>query len=106
MINIAKIYEKLVESGEDWAHKAAASDMLSETRKSVLSQIMQDYEGSHAAKEAQALADERYLEHVRAMVDASKAENLAKVKWEAQKMYVELVRTKAASERAAMREAT
>lgn len=105
MINIADLYEKLVTSGEAWATANASADMLEEVKKSVLSQIMQDYEGSHAAKESLALADDRYRAHIKAMVEARREANLARVKWEAQKMYAELVRTKAASERAAMREA-
>jgi len=53
-----------------------------------------------------AKASDRYEAHIRSMVEARKAANLARVKWEAQKIYVELIRTKAASERAANREAT
>lgn len=106
MIDIASIYKKLVQSGEDWADKNGAADMLEETRHTVLNQIIQDFEGSYAAKESMAKASDRYEAHIRAMVEARKAANLARVKWEAQKIFVELIRTKAASERAANREAT
>jgi len=105
MIDVNQLYEKLVKSGEDWAHKNAAADILEESKKPILSQIMQDYQGSHAAKESLALADPRYTDHLKTMVESRKEANIARVKWEAQKMYVELTRTKAASERAANKEA-
>lgn len=106
MINPHEIYDKLVIAGDDWADKNAAAEIIEETKKIELARLMNGLEGSHAAKEQQALCNPLYRAFLARMVDARKEANKAKVKYESAKMFAELLRTKAATERVANRSAT
>jgi hypothetical protein len=106
MIEPEKIYTRLVAMGTDWAEKQHAANMLSETRKSVLAQIMTDYliKGDSAVKaETFALSSDLYQGHIKAMVDAEKESNLARVNYESAKTWAESVRTAESTRRAEMR---
>ena len=105
MINPNEIYERLVEAGDEWADKNAAAEILEEVKKIELSKLMNGLEGSHAEKERQALINPLYRAFLARMVEARKEANKAKVKYESAKMFSELLRTKAATERAANRNA-
>jgi len=95
-----RIRTRLVEVGEEWAELDAAANVLEETRKTILAEIMLKCEGSQAAKEMQALADPSYKLHVTKMVAARKEANRAKVKFETGKMWAELMRTRESTRRA------
>jgi hypothetical protein len=100
--NPRKIYETLTKLGTEWADAQATSELLDETRKSVLAQLANESnESSMAAKENYALRHEEYRRHLEAMVNAKKVANRARVKYDSAKVYVELLRTKEANERAA-----
>jgi len=101
-INPNDIYEKLVTAGDLWADCDAAASILEESKKSLLSQLSTDIEGSQAAKESFALRHPEYKAHLEQMVDARKEANKAKVRYESAKMFSELMRTVAANERATM----
>lgn len=105
MINPHEVYEKLVTAGDDWANKNAAAEILEEVKKVELARLMNGLEGSQASKEQQALSDPLYRAFLARMVDARKEANKAKVKYESAKMFAELLRTKAATERVANRSA-
>lgn len=105
MINPHEIYEKLVNLGEEWAKTNYAADILEETKKTELARLMNGLEGSHAAKETTALANPLYRNHLAKMVEARREANIAKVRYDSAKMYCELMRTQAATERAANRNA-
>ncbi len=92
-------------AGFAWADARAAAQALEETKKSVLSQIMAGHlaEGLAANKaEALALADDAYLDFVKKMVAACKARDRAKVRFDILQTRIELLRTNASTERAAM----
>ena len=96
-----KVYNSLVRAGEEWADKDSAASLLEETRKSVLAELINQCEGkSHAVKEASALATPEYRLHVTNMVKARRDANIARCRYEAQKMLAELRRTVESTRRA------
>ena len=98
------IYERLVNLGGQWADAHAAAELLEETKKTLLAELMTECdEKSSVAKETYALRQKRYFDHVEEMVMARKAANRAKVRYDAAKVEVDMERTKAANERAALR---
>ena len=100
------IYEKLVTLGTEWAELHAAAEILEETKKTLLAQLTLEAEGSSmSAKENHAMASKPYDEHIRRMVLSRKRANTAKVKYDSAKVWVDLMRTKEASDRAATRNA-
>ena len=98
-----KFFHSVVEAGNDWADKNAAADLLEETKKSVLAELVNGAAGtSNAAKETVALADPAYKLHVVNMVTARKESNRARVKYDAMKMLAELRRSQESTRRAEM----
>jgi uncharacterized protein (DUF849 family) len=106
MLNPFEIHEKLQTLGLEWADSNSAADILEEVKKVVLAQLITGLEGTHAAKEQQALANPAYKEHLTMMCEARRKANAAKVKYESAKVWAELMRTQAATERQANRYAT
>lgn len=102
-LNPAEIYGQIVKTGDDWADKDAAATILEETKKTVLAELMNQLEGSIAAREAQALADPVYRWHVTNMVNARREAHKAKVRFDGAKLLADLRRTEAATQRAEMR---
>jgi len=104
MFDPNEIAERMRLAGEDWSDKDAAANLLEETKKSVLAELMNQAKGSSvAAKESEALADPAYKLHLANMVNARKDANRARVKYDCAKAWVELVRTAEASKRQEMR---
>lgn len=102
--NPKELYQKTLEAGEDWADKRQAAELLEETKKSVLSEIMLEQNGkSMAENEAKARASERYIEYVTSLSNAKHEENRAKVKYDAIKKYCDHVQTISANQRAEMK---
>lgn len=102
-MDIDAIFRKLESAGEDFADKESAASLLEETRKTLLAQLKtMSKQGSDAARETEALASAGYLDHVTKMVEARREANKAKIRYEAMRVWVELRRTEAANERAAM----
>lgn len=106
MIDTNDIHEKLVTLGEAWAESQAAAELLEENKKPLLSQLSTECNAESAtAKEAYALRHEDYKKHLDIMVKARKAANKAKVRYDSAKVWVDLLRTQNANERAANRSA-
>jgi hypothetical protein len=102
--NPNEIAERMRLAGEEWSDLDAAANMLEETRKSVLAELVnQSKGGSIAAKESEALANPAYKLHLTNMVNARREANRARVKYDTSKMWVELVRTSEATKRQEMR---
>lgn len=95
-----KTYSELIKAGETWADAEAAASLLEETRKSVLAKLINEGEGSVAAREYKALADPSYLEFVEGMVSARKAATKARVRYDSAKVLAELRRSQEATRRA------
>jgi hypothetical protein len=104
MLNPNEIAERMRLAGEEWSDLDAAANMLEETRKSVLAELMnQSQASSMAARESDALADPAYKLHVTNMVNARKDANRARVRYDTARAWVELVRTSEATKRAEMK---
>jgi len=102
--NPTEIAERMRLAGEEWSDLDAAANMLEETRKSVLAELVnQSKGGSIAAKESEALANPAYKLHLTNMVNARREANRARVKYDTARAWVELVRTSEATKRAELR---
>lgn len=104
-IDIDALCNEAEEAGLAWADAKAAADTLEETRKSVLAQAMTSYfaEGLAVNKsETHALADRPYVAFVENMVKARHAADRARVRYDILRQRIELIRTNASTERAAM----
>lgn len=94
------IYHKLASAGEDWADKEAAAEILEETKKTVLAEIMGGFDGSTAERERRALADGAYKHHLTTMSAARKEANRARVRYDSMKVLAEMRRTQESTRRA------
>lgn len=104
-IDTEALCDEAENAGLAWADAKAAAEALEETKKSVLSQIMVACfaEGMAVSKaETMAQADPAYLDFIRKMVAAGKARDRARVRFDILKTRIELLRTNASTERAAM----
>lgn len=97
--------EQLLKHGSDWADKNAAADLLEETRKTLRSQISMKYlpdVGSVAKAEMLAESTQEYIDHIKSMVEARKNSNRARVQYDTDKAFVDLVRSAESSRRQEM----
>lgn len=104
-IDIDSLCDEAERAGLAWADAKSSYEALEKTKSSVLAKGMKGYfaEGMTATKaEAMAQADDSYLEHVRLMVKAGHAADRAKVRYDILRTRIELIRTNASTERAAM----
>jgi hypothetical protein len=91
--------------GDDWSDKKAAADILLRANKALRAKIALEkfpVAGSAAKAELMAEASEEYTEHGRLTVEAQKQENLAWVRFEQIKVYIDLIRSQESSRRAEM----
>lgn len=98
-----KLRQTFVEQGNSWVDLNAAADTLEKHKDSLLSQIALKYlpdAGSAAKSEMLALATVEYCDHIKEMVEARKKANRAKVLFDGTKVYIDLIRSKQATERA------
>lgn len=93
------IYKQLLEAGEDWADKEAAADLLEQTKKTVLAELMNAIDGSAAERERVALADPAYKLHVTNMSAARREANRARVKYDSARVLAEMRRTQESTRR-------
>lgn len=93
------IYRSLLEAGEEWVDKEAAAEILEETKKTVLAEIMRGFDGSTAERERKALAEPAYKLHLVNMNNARKEANRARVKYDSAKVLAELRRTQESTRR-------
>ena len=100
------IYARLDMLGEEWADKDAAWWALDEAIKNVLSECIgrvNDQKLSRVAKEDEARRDPIFREHIEAVKDARRAKNIARINYDNYSTYVELLRSRAATQREAMK---
>ena len=98
-----ELARELSTRGLDWADKDSAFYALEESKTSVLSQCkaeLNDQDQSEAAKETAARRAPKFLQHLKATADARKAMNTAKVNYAAFQAYIELIRSREATNRA------
>lgn len=104
-IDIDALCDEAESAGLAWADAKAAAQALEETRKSVLATRMRRYfeEGLPANKaETLALGEPDYQEFLSRMVKAGHAADRARIRYDILKTRIELLRTNASTERAAM----
>lgn len=94
------IYQKLNETGDDWVDKNAAAEILEETKKTVLAELMSALEGPKTEREMKALSDPSYRLHITNMVAARKEANRARVKYDSMRVLAEMRRTQESTRRA------
>lgn len=97
-----QIAEELRLAGRVWADEKHGSDALRETRKSVRAQYAVEYmdKGASVTKaELLAESDPRYVEHIKAMVDRSRKENIARVDYDVLRVKSDHMRGQAATAR-------
>lgn len=95
-----KIYHQIITAGEEWSDKDAAADLLSETKKTVLAEIMNGLSGAASERERIALADPIFRLHLTNMVTARKDANRARVRYDAVRVLAEMRRTQESTRRA------
>lgn len=103
MISLEEMHSRLVTLGEAWADKDAAASAFEESRRSIRAQIAMRCMGeakSIAKAELMAEADDEYKAHVRAMVSARRTANIAKVNFDAAKIWVDMWRSQESTRRA------
>lgn len=104
-LDIDALCDEAEEAGLAWADAKAAAQALEETRKSVLAQGMRAHieEGTATNKaETMALAEPAYVDFLQRMVKAGHASDRARVRYDILRTRIELLRTNASTERAAM----
>lgn len=104
----------IARAGEDWSELNAVASSQEEQKKNYLAKLTLDYlESGRAAStpggapkavpmnqaELRALADPRYDEYIKNMVDARRRSNIARVRYDTGKMFVELQRSTMATQR-------
>ena len=94
------IFQRLNDAGEDWSDKDAAANILEETKKTLLAELMQGFQGSNAERERCALADTTYKHHLKTMVAARKEANRARVRYDSTRVLAEMRRTQESTRRA------
>ena len=94
------IFRRLEDAGNDWADKNAAAEILEETKKTLLAELMQGFQGSNAERERIALADTTYKHHLRTMVAARREANRARVRYDSVRVLAEMRRTQESTRRA------
>jgi len=99
LLDAEKLATELRKRGDDWADKDAAYRALEEVQKSILAELFLGYSGSVAERESGARSDDAFKEHLRAIAEARKEANRAKVAYDVYRIYVDMTRTNASSQR-------
>jgi len=102
-LDIEAAHARLEEIGSLWADADAAYNALDDVTKTVLSECMAEHEGESQAKaEAAARRSAPFKAHLEALAGARRRMNLARVKYDSARAYIELYRTEMATQRVAM----
>lgn len=104
-IDAYQIAEELGKRGADWGDTDSAYRALDDATKSILSEIIVDFMGtckSVAEAETRARASKVYREHLAVLASARRKANLARVRYDTYRAFIELRRTNAATDRALM----
>lgn len=94
------IYRRLNDAGDEWVDKNAAAEMLEETKKTVIAEIMNGLSGPASERERIALADPIYRLHLTNMVTARKEANRSRVRYDSVRVLAEMRRTQESTRRA------
>ena len=100
LLQAEKLAFELRKRGDDWADKDAAYRALEEVQKTLLAEVFLEHEGSVAEREAEARSSVKFRQHLTSIADARKEANRAKVAYDVYRIYVDMTRTNASSQRA------
>ena len=102
-LNVDALIDEMEKRGEVWADADAAAKALDDASKPVFAQCLLLSDGKTVGeREAQALSSSTYKRHLDALAGARRTANIARVKYDAHKVKIELLRTNASTQRAAM----
>lgn len=102
--DLNNVTARLVELGEDWADKDSAASFLEDTKTVLLAELKNgSMAKSDAAKEMEAKANPHYKDHIVSMADARRVANIAKVNYDAAKVWSSLLQTQESTKRAEMK---
>lgn len=90
---LIQLPEEIEELGHIWAEKEELAETLDDTKKSLLSSIMNALEGSEASRNRKALVDPRYMNHLVALREAKKEALKARVTYQSKIRLHESIRT-------------
>ena len=102
---LAKLVNDLRETGMEWADKNAAANLLEESRRSLLAQLIVEKMGrgsSKAKAEEEARMHEDFRKSTTRMIDARVAAERANVAYKVAQAAIDLYRTEMATRRAEM----
>lgn len=94
-----------IKFGDEWVEKNYAADVLEEAVKTLESQLSTKFfeeAKSMERSKMMARASKEYEEHVKLMLKIRREANKAKVRYDAHKAYIELVRSQESTNRATM----
>ena len=97
--------KKAEELGNKWAEADAVHGLLEDTKKTLLAQITNEFleKGKNkTTAETMAMASEEYAKHIKQLGEARKDKNIALVKYNSYKKWLDLIQTKEANLRAEM----
>lgn len=100
-----QLAEQMLNHGATWAEQNAAADLLEETRKTLRSQLATKFipeVGSAVKAEMMAEASQEYIEHIRSMVEARRKANTARVQYDSDRAFIDLIRSQESTKRAEM----
>ena len=92
----SKIYQQYIAAGHEWVDKNAAYQLLKEVKDTLRSTIEArhlDADMSVAKAQTLAKADSMYIDHVKAMVEAQKAADWARVNYDGAKVLADMRRS-------------
>ena len=101
-----QVFNKLSDAGNDWADKKAAASVLESATKAALSEaFLIARKGGAAQEEAKhvAVCDLDYQQALRRQIDAEKARDHARVKYDSAKAWLEMALDANATNRAEMK---
>ena len=90
----------LIETADEAAQARADLSSLEESKKSLKAVLMKEHEGSIAAQEREAYADERYLQHTAGLKEATYNLHRLLLRREAAKATIDAWQTQSANQRA------
>lgn len=105
-MNLNETYQKLSTAGNDWADKKAAATVLESAAKAAHSEAFLEARKKGAAVEeakATATCDLSYQGALRSQIDAEKARDHARVKYDSIKAWLEMALDANATKRAEMK---
>ncbi len=101
MYDPQKIYEALLENGDDWADKKSAYELLDQMTKSILQKIKNTMPGkSDAERLGYAMAEAEYTDHLQSKNESYAAYLRAQVKYDSTKALADARRTQQSTRRA------